>query len=518
MIAHSILRRWPVPVSLLLAAALLWLQPAREISALLICLVYVALCAQCAWQHRRARPEASNADTLLVAYASQSGQAQQIAERSCAQLIESQVAAQCLPLNQINLEQLSAAQRLLLVVSTYGEGEAPDNAVRFEHELFAKTSSLANLQFAILALGDSQYAQFCALGERLQQRLQARGAEPLFDLLKVDNLDPGTLRHWQQQLAHLSANSDFVDWQPAHYRPWQLVRRTCLNPGSSAAPIHHLSLQGADSAEWQAGDIVEIGPRHSAEHVAEYLQGLGMAADTPLDDGQSLAEVLSRHHLPAPGQHLLEGGVEQLIDNLKPLAHREYSIASSHAQGHIDLLVREQRQADGRLGLGSGWLCRHADLGEWIDLRIRRNPGFHGPAPEVPMILLGSGSGLAGLLAHLHERAAGARSRNWLIMGERERAHDALFDETLTGWQRSGHLERLDRVFSRDGERLRYVQDALRENAETLEYWLNQGAAIYVCGSLEKLGRGVDSCLRELLGPERLSQLSLSGRYRRDLY
>ena len=508
------LRHWPLPTCLLLAGLLLWLQPSRELSATLISLTYFALCLHYCWPHRR-NSHTGKAGELLIAYASQGGQAQELAERSCAQLLASGMPARCIALNQLSSAQLTKLERLLLVVSTYGDGEAPDNAARFEHALL-NLPTLPQLHFAILALGDSSYPQFCAFGLRLQQRLQALRAQPLFDLLSVDRLDAGSLRHWQQQLGHLSGNSDFVDWQPEHYRPWRLQQRTCLNPTSVGAPIYHLSLSSADTVDWRAGDIVEIGPRHAPQRVRECLQQLGLAPNLRLPDGQLLSVALSQRHLPTtrPDEH----GMVQWLAELRPLPHREYSIASSHGQATLDLLVRLQQQADGRPGLGSGWLCRYAAEGAMIDLRIRRNPGFHGPDATTPLILIGSGSGLAGLRAHLQERQANPHARNWLLFGERHAAHDALLVDELRAWQHSGHLERLDLTYSRDGQPQRYVQDALRDAVSTLHAWLADGAAIYLCGSLEGMGRDVDTCLRQLLGEAQLMQLSQAGRYRRDLY
>lgn len=62
------------------------------------------------------------------------------------------------------------------------------------------------------------------------------------------------------------------------------------------------------------------------------------------------------------------------------------------------------------------------------------------------------------------------------------------------------------------------MQDALRDVASTLYAWLADGAALYLCGSLDGMGRDVDTCLRQLLGDKQLEQLSQSGRYRRDVY
>lgn len=151
-------------------------------------------------------------------------------------------------------------------------------------------------------------------------------------------------------------------------------------------------------------------------------------------------------------------------------------------------------------------------------LRIRGNPNFHPPDPGRPLILVGNGTGLAGLLAHLKARIAVGEHRNWLVYGERNAAHDALHDDILSAWQAGGQLAFLDRVYSRDGKPMRYVQDALRGHADRLLAWADAGAAIYVCGSLNGMAPAVDEVLTEVLGTERLANLAIEGRYRRDVY
>ena len=79
-------------------------------------------------------------------------------------------------------------------------------------------------------------------------------------------------------------------------------------------------------------------------------------------------------------------------------------------------------------------------------------------------------------------------------------------------------LERLDLVWSRDGGTHRYVQDALRADAEALRTWIDDGACVYVCGSLQGMAPAIDAVLRDALGDARVDQLLASGRYRRDVY
>jgi len=511
----SLQRAWPLLCCIASGACLLWWQPAREVSAALVVAVYLAVSLYC-WRGQL-RPQAAPdvSAHVLVAYASQSGQVRAFAERSANQLREAGLNAQLLSLNALEPTRLPA-QRILFVVSTYGEGEAPDNAARFERRLATDEMRALNLDYAVLAFGDRQYRDFCAFGRRLDERLRQLGATPLFDRLEADRADPGVLRHWQHQLAHLNGNGNFSDWLPPPYQPWRLTDRRCLNPGSSGAPVHLLTLAPPNGQEdWRAGDIVEVGPRHDLGRIETMLRQVGLDPHG-LVESQSLAVQLSRRRLPRNAE--LRGLNAHALLALPLLPHREYSIASTPADGSLQLLVREVHHADGTPGLGSGWLCRYAETGEEIDLRIRSNPSFHGPAAETPLILIGNGTGIAGLRAHLRERAALHGSRNWLLYGERNEAHDFFFADELKQWLEDGHLQRLDLTFSRDQAEKRYVQHALRDAADELRRWLAQGAAIYVCGSLEGMGQEVQQILLGLLGQEQLDKLGEQGRYRRDLY
>jgi len=500
-----------------IAALLLWWQPPRAISAALVIATYLAVSLYCWRKQLCSQPTpAATTTALLVAYSSQGGQAQRYAAHSADQLRDAGVDVQLLPLNALEPNRLPA-RRILFVVSTYGEGEPPDNGARFERSLAGASLALHDLEYAVLAFGDRQYHHFCAFGQRLDERLKQCGATPLFDRLEADRADAGVLRHWQHQLAHLSGSSDFSDWLPAPYQRWRLTDRRCLNPGSAGAPVQHLKLVPIDDQQhWRAGDIVEVGPRHDLVRVEAMLQHLGLDPHR-LIDGQSLAAHLSNRRLPETAQ--LRALDADALLALPALPHREYSIASVATDGSLQLVVREASYPDGTPGLGSGWLCRYAALGEAIDLRIRSNPSFHGPTGETPLILIGNGTGIAGLRAHLRERAATSQgSRNWLLFGERNAAHDFFFHDELQRWLDSGLLARLDLAFSRDQPDKRYVQHVLRDAADDLRHWVDQGAAIYVCGSLEGMGQEVQQILLGLLGQAQLQQLTEQGRYRRDLY
>ena len=443
----------------------------------------------CLWAWRRARRhealhaqalQALNAptpeDTLLVAYATQTGYAETLAAQTAESLRAGGLTVRVAALDQLDLARLSSYRRVLLVASTYGEGDPPDAAAAFAGQMQAASAApgtapaLAGLQYAVLALGDSEYAQFCGFGHRLDDWLHAQGATPLFDRVDVDNGDPAALRHWQHHLGLLAGRSDLPDWQAPVYDAWRLTDRRLMNPESQGGPCYLLTLTPPPGGmpPWTAGDIAEVGPRHA------------------------------------------RGGPVQ--------AHREYSIASLPEDGAIQLLVRQMRSADGGLGVGSGWLTHIAQTGDEIALRVRANRNFHAPEDGRPLILVGNGTGLAGLRALIKARRAAGHRRNWLIFGERNAAHDNFCQTDIDAWRQEGTLARVDAVYSRDQPQRRYVQHLLREQADAVRSWVEAGAAIYVCGSLQGMASGVDAALQDILGDDRLQAMQHGGRYRRDVY
>ncbi|MBB5392142.1 sulfite reductase (NADPH) flavoprotein alpha-component [Herbaspirillum sp. SJZ130] len=504
----------------------------RWLLAALIALAYLVFCTVTVLKYRRAQREqeklwaadASHTDpcaadgTVLVVFASQTGFAEQLALQSAQSLRKGGMAVRVLPLGRLTEQDLQAARQALFIASTTGEGDAPDGAAGFARRMADAMgdASLAGLQFGVLALGDRSYARYCAFGHALAAWLRRRRAQPLFDTVEVDNGEEGALRHWQHQLGVLSGHTDDADWSAPSYGRWRLAQRRLLNPGSAGGPAFHLSLTPLDlpAPQWQAGDIAEIGPRNGDEEVHRFMQTLSLA-------GEPLARELASRMLPqeAAAIDALRGlAPAQMLAQLPPLPHREYSIASLPQDGTLDLLVRRMAQADGRPGIGSGWLTLNAREGQELALRVRSNSGFHAPPDASPLILVGNGTGLAGLRAHLRARAAAGHRRNWLVFGERSRATDFFHRDEIEAWQAQGMLERLDLAFSRDQAGRVYVQDRLRQSADALRQWVGQGAYIYVCGSLQGMAAGVAAALQDILGAEALIALAEQGRYRRDVY
>lgn len=447
------------------------------------CLIsYALVCAPplLGWRRRKAGEAAERRAVQaagpgwIVAHASQTGNAEQLATQTADTLRLAGIPVRLCSLSALSREDLQQAERILFVVSTYGEGDAPDAAAAFVGRLMTGTLPLPQLHYAVLALGDSSYAQYCGFGRALDTWLQEQGAQPLVARIEADRLADSAIEAWRHALSHLAGTSDAPDWNAPAFGAWRLAERHWLNEGSSGAPIYHIELEPEDGAlpDWQSGDLVQV---------------------------------------VAPAE---------------PDKPREYSIASIPSDGRVHLLVRlhlHDGAPEGGTGVASGWLCREAPLGATLQMRLRQHSRFRLDGNEArPLILIGNGSGIAGLRGHLRARARAGQGRNWLLFGERHAQHDYHYRHEWDALRAAGQLQQVDVTWSRDGAPeeggKRYVQDVLPARAAALRDWVAQGAAIYVCGSLQGMAAGVDRALSDILGRDKLDELITENRYRRDVY
>ena len=459
-----------------------------------------------------------NAEHWLIVYSSQTGTAEQLAWRTATSLQEAHQPVTVKAIQELQIADLKNNTQILFVASTYGTGDAPDLSSNFVKKIMSQSLDLSHLRYAVLALGSKEYPDsYCDFGHRLAAWLQRNQAHALFDTIEVDNANPADVQRWNQALAQvtqLELQSMQID---KTFDTWRLQQRDLLNPNSLGSPAFNIELVPQHEAHWAAGDIAEIQPENSSVRIQDFLKQHQLDANTIIADGQqTLAQALAHKDLTTPIQTFKT--VDELLAQLSPLPSREYSIASIPSQQVLRLVVRQKFDAQGELGLGSGWLTAHAALGQNIALRIRNNPSFHLIDDDRPMICIGNGTGLAGLMSLLHARNRLNYTQNWLFFGERQQAHDYFYQRTIEAWQSTGVLQRLDLAFSRDQAEKVYIHHKLREQAEELKRWIEQDAVIYVCGSIDGMASDVDQALKDILGETQLEQLRQQGRYRRDVY
>ena len=228
-------------------------------------------------------------------------------------------------------------------------------------------------------------------------------------------------------------------------------------------------------------------------------------------------------------------GAQELVDHLRRLMPRLYSIASSPvlhpSQVHLTVApVRYESNGRRRYGVCSTFLA------DRVTRRKTSIPVFvaesHFGLPEdstKDIIMVGPGTGVAPFRAFTQERVATqATGRNWLFFGDQHEATDYLYAEEWKNLLTAGKLARVDLAFSRDQARKVYVQDRMREAAAELWSWIKGGAHFYVCGDAHRMAKDVDLALHQIISEQGgldvaqaagyVKLMKKEKRYQRDVY
>jgi sulfite reductase (NADPH) flavoprotein alpha-component len=531
---------------------------------------------------------------LTILYASESGNSEALAFSAKKSAAKLGFDARVLDMADADITALGKVRFLVVYAATWGEGDPPQRAADFYAALMAPDAPrLDGVRFAVLALGDSAYVNFCETGRRIDERLEQLGATRTADRLELD-LDfakpaaqwtDGTLAALKPAAAASTATVVHVDFQNA------LASDVDDSPAFSAeSPLEaeivdlvNLSGTGSTRETWHVelatdqpgfaylpGDAIGVVAENDPALVAALIDATGVSNDGDLVQKLTRAldiTTLSRPLVEKYGRltgrsdvAALAGDVEafrsfaadrqlidlftsyperldgeQLVQLLRPLPPRLYSVASSPAahENETHLLVgavRWHSHGRNRMGVASTFLADRRKSGQTLKVYVKPNRHFRLPTdPQRPIIMIGAGTGIAPFRGFVAERdALGAKGPSWLFFGERNFTLDFLYQLEWQDFLESGALSRLDVAFSRDQPQKIYVQHRLWQHREDVRRWIADGAHLYVCGDEKGMARDVDETLASILAEPRggdaeagraaLKTLAKDGRYQRDVY
>ena len=499
--------------------------------------------------------------SLTILFGSQTGGAENLAKKTAKEAGKRGFAATVLDMAQADLSRLSGEKNLLVITSTYGEGEPPDNAKALHAALKAATDkTLGSVRFSVCALGDTNYVQFCQCGKDLDAWLEKLGATRVVPRTDCDLDYEEKYTAWMDAaLNALSASSrpaggaadaglpteEESGYSKKNPFPAAVLAVRNLNGPGSAKEVNHIefSLEGSGLA-YEAGDALGVYPQNCPSLVNDVLAVLGLdgeeAVPTPNGDlplrralsecfdlakptpellalvspvvagsaqtGSTPAATAFHHVIDVLHAASTKPAPADFVRALKKIQPRLYSISSSPkahtGQVHLTVgAVRYDKDSRIRKGVCSTFLAERALAAGKVGVFVHSNSAFRPPASgDTPMIMVGPGTGIAPFRAFLAERrATGAKGKNWLFFGDQKASSDFLYREELAALQAEGTLARLDLAFSRDQTEKIYVQQRMVENAAELYAWLEAGAHFYVCGDASRMAKDVDAALHKVV-------------------
>lgn len=509
-------------------------------------------------------PVPSKSSKVTVLSASQTGNAKRLADRLFERLIQLGLNVSRVSASDYKHKSISEERYLILVTSTQGDGEAPEEALVFYKFLFSKRApNLPDLSFAVLALGDSSYPNFCKAGKDFDLRFEELGAKRLIERVDCDLDFEKDAENWISSTIRVlkencTASNSIVVSKPSRSvtefdrdNPFNasIIVNQKITSRQSERDVRHIEIDLSGSGlSYKAGDALGVWFENDPILVDELLSAVDLTGREEVKVGKVDLELKTAliHYLeltqsnPSLVKKYAEMGknldlesvsdlsvlsnvspvdifrnypsslsAEELLNLLRPITPRLYSIASSQDEVgdevHLTVGVIRFNWANRvRTGGASGYLAYRLKEDSEIKVFVEHNEHFRLPEdPTRGIIMIAAGTGIAPFRAFVQQRMVDqARGKNWLIFGNRSSTDDFLYQLEWQNLAKLGYLHKYNFAWSREQREKIYVQHKILEEAASIWEWLQEGAHIYICGDATGMAKAVENALIRVLSKE----------------
>ena len=514
---------------------------------------------------------------ITLVYGTETGNSKRVATELAVKAKKKKLLVKLTSLDQYRLADITKEENLFVVISTQGDGEPPIAAQKFYDHIHLNGFRLDNLQFSVLALGDTSYPMFCKTGEDVDLQLQKLGGKCIVPIRKCDVDYETDAAEWFddviQSLENLPVTiskvpkTQIVNETKSNKKIYTgtILANTNLKDWGSNTETHHIELL-AEDVDYSPGDSIGVLPENSFELVNEIIAKTGISKDKNIHikgADYTVFDLLKRklniaflhervvkkyaaitqQEIPETKMDLLSlltlyplkdvQQFEELLLALSIQSPRIYTIASSPAahNGEIHLTVEKDMftiNQQPKFGLCSDYLAGFSH-NQSINFFVQKNKRFRLPAPDKDVLMIGPGTGIAAFRSFLSERdATGATGKNWLFFGEEHFVSDFLYQTEIQDWFQTGVLNKVTLAFSKDQSKQIFVQDKMKMHSKEIYDWIKSGAYIYVCGEKAPMSIEVENeflsifqqCGKFSLEEAKnyFNQLKEEGRYAKEVY
>ncbi len=499
-----------------------------------------------------------------IIYGTETGNAKKLATQLQTLFKKNKIQSKAVDAFQYPIEKIDKEEFIILIVSTQGDGDLPQNAQKFFDHLSNVDLKLSTTKFAVLGLGDTSYPFFCKSGEETEELFLKLGAERVLPLVKADVDYQDVAENWFNDILKIVQNSGSETKvaqsssnlsTTSHKKNYEGIvkHKVVLNDRGSNKETYHIEIAMNEDVDYEPGDALGVYPTNNELEIttlAKLLSEEFRANEFKSKNIRALSKKSIQKFSELLGVEIVEDKIDlvdllekyatssqpnfdEVLALLHPIAPRLYSISSSKGahEEEIHLTVSLNTfdvQNQQKTGLCSQFLADF-EIDQPIEFYIHKNKNFKLPEEDRDVIMIGPGTGIAPFRSFLaHRDAIGAEGRNWLFFGEQYFVSDFYYQTDIQEWLSTGVLQKLDTAFSRDQKEKIYVQHRVKQQAKEVYQWLKDGAYLYVCGQKDGMSTDVEQTLIEIIANENnfdfdtaknyLEQLEEEGRYQKDVY
>ncbi len=516
-----------------------------------------------------------SANNLLILYGTKTGNAKLIAQELGKYSKTNQLKPVLINMSTCTPDILLKFSRALIVVSTHDEGDPPPSARKFYKQLLQDNNlNLNDFSFAVCALGDSSYDDFCEAGKTIEKKLLSLGANSILPRKDCDEDFGKEAGKWIKEIiSQISEKTSSVkDGDDSEIKINQaefiegkisLCEKLATDPDGLST--YHLEINEFDrNFNFRPGDLIEILPKNPYWLVQSIANQLGtnkyneellskkeisriqlstMEEYAQLTNNEDIKlfllqpiDLIYTYLSKANILDVLKDfpsklNAKEFIQLLPSLRGRQYSVTNYQNKeiAALELMIKTIRydfQERKHEGAASIYTCENLQPGDIINFKHIRNPDFYLPeSTKIPLIFIGVGTGYAPIRAFLHEWIErNSSSKAWVIWGEKEHSIHHKYYKELENLKSANLKLQVDTVSSRGQDKLKYVQDIVLSKSKDISSYLKEGAYVYICGSKE-MGKGVDNAFNKIINLHNskdqikdLESLKDSGRYLSSVY
>jgi len=394
-----------------------------------------------------------SAPVVNILYGTQTGNAEALAMDAASAATSRGFKPVVQGLDDVSMEAFAVMKSVIITIATYGEGEMPDNAGLFWEALTnSDMPKLPEMQFGVLALGDTGYDEFCQAGKLIDMRLEQLGAVRLVDRLDCDVDYEDIAEEWINKTIPLTSDAapqklvveappkvEKSAWNRKNPYPATLSVNQLLSGSNSDKEIRHYEFDLADSGiTYEAGDALNVMPINDPLLVEALLSRLSVEADLMIDgQDQPVGDLLThKYEISTPSRNMIalieeraedemlthvvkhgdketladflwgkdtldllninpqvSFGIDEFIKLLKPLQHRAYSISSSpkaHPNSvHLTVAsVRWRSEDRDHCGVCSTFLADRVETKSKAGIFVSPNKAFRVPANDDAPVIM----------------------------------------------------------------------------------------------------------------------------------